>query len=161
MLRAALDRAKPLTRGHTLEISIGPELPPVRVDAKAVAEVVYTLVDNAAKYSPAGSNIKVAADRLGDEMLRLTVEDEGPGIPAELRERVFDKFFRAGRTTQSPVGTGLGLAIARGIVDAHSGRIWIEDTGTGRGVRVVVTLPLSGEEKSRDARNSQRRERWT
>jgi two-component system sensor histidine kinase KdpD len=151
MLRAALDRAKPLTRGHTLEISIGPELPPVRVDAKAVAEVVYTLVDNAAKYSPAGSNIKVAADRLGDEMLRLSVEDEGPGIPAELRERVFDKFFRAGRTTQSPVGTGLGLAIARGIVDAHGGRIWIEDTGTGRGVRVVVTLPLSGEEKSRDA----------
>jgi two-component system sensor histidine kinase KdpD len=151
MLRAALDRAKPLTRGHTLEISIGPELPPVRVDAKAVAEVVYTLVDNAAKYSPAGSNIKVAADRLGDEMLRLSVEDEGPGIPSELRERVFDKFFRAGRTTQSPVGTGLGLAIARGIVEAHGGRIWIEDTGTGRGVRVVVTLPLSGEEKSRDA----------
>lgn len=151
MLRAALDRAKPLTGGHKLEISIATELPPVRVDAKAVAEVVYTLVDNAAKYSPAGSNIKVAADRFGDEMLRLSVEDEGPGIPAELRERVFDKFFRAGRTTQSPVGTGLGLAIARGIVDAHGGRIWIEDTTTGRGVRVVVTLPLSGEEKSRDA----------
>jgi len=151
MLAAALDRAKPLTRGHKVEISIGTDLPAVRVDAKAVAEVVYTLVDNAAKYSPAGSKIKVAANRVADEMLQLSVEDEGQGIPAELRERVFDKFFRAGRTTQPPLGTGLGLAIARGIVDAHGGRICIEDTGTGRGVRFVVTLPLSREQKSSEA----------
>lgn len=146
ILTAALDRARPLTRQHEVDVSIERGLPTVRVDAKAVAEVVYTLVDNAAKYSPAGTNIKVAASRFGDEMLKLSVEDEGPGIAVALRERVFDKFFRASRTTNAPSGTGLGLAIARGIVDAHGGRIWIEATSTGRGARVVLMLPLGGEE---------------
>ena len=81
-------------------------------------------------------------------MIRVTVEDEGPGIPGELRERVFDKFFRgsgerdAGRNR--PSGMGMGLSIARGIVEAHGGRIWIE--GGGRGARVLFTLPIGDEE---------------
>ena len=84
-------------------------------------------------------------------MLRLTVEDEGPGVPAELRERVFDKFFRAmrdGDTGTHPSGTGMGLAIARGIVEAHGGRIWIEETGAGRGMLVALTLPLGDEDET-------------
>jgi K+-sensing histidine kinase KdpD len=146
IITAALDRAKPLTRQHRIELQIEDELPTLRVDARAVAEVVYSLVDNAAKYSPAGADIKVAASRFGDEMLQLSVEDEGSGVPAELRERVFEKFFRASRVTTAAPGTGMGLSIARGIVDAHGGRIWIEDTGTGRGVRVVVMLPVGRED---------------
>ena len=149
IVMTALERAEPLTHGHTVEVTIERDLPVVRVDAKAVAQVVYTLADNAAKYSPAGTRIKVTAGRGDDEMLRLTVEDEGPGVPAELRERVFDKFFRAmrdGDTGTHPSGTGMGLAIARGIVEAHGGRIWIEDAGAGRGMLVALTLPLGDEE---------------
>ena len=78
-------------------------------------------------------------------MIRMAVEDEGEGIPADLRERVFDKFFRATRdgdvSTQRPSGTGMGLAIAKGIVEAHEGKIWIESSPAG-GSRVVLTLPI-------------------
>jgi len=147
----ALERAQPLTQGHTVEVTIERDLPVVRVDAKAVAQVVYTLVDNAAKYSPTGTSIKVTAGKNDDEMLRLAVQDEGPGVPAELRERVFDKFFRAmrdGDTGMQPSGTGMGLAIARGIVEAHGGRIWIEDAGAGRGMLVALTLPLGDEDET-------------
>jgi two-component system sensor histidine kinase KdpD len=149
---SALERAEPLTRRHVVEVSIERELPVLRVDARAVAEVVYTLVDNAAKYSPAGLGIKVTASQV-DEMMQLTVEDEGPGIPVALRERVFDKFFRATRINPgaAPSGTGMGLAIARGIVEAHGGHIWIEDTGAGRGARVVLTLPFGDEDEKTEA----------
>ena len=151
IVMTALERAEPLTYGHTVEVTIENELPVVRVDARAVAQVIYTLVDNAAKYSPLATIIKVGAGRTDDEMLRMTVEDEGPGVPAELRERVFDKFFRAtrdGDTGTHPSGTGMGLAIARGIIEAHGGHIWIEAPGSGRGARVVVTLPFGDEEET-------------
>jgi two-component system sensor histidine kinase KdpD len=125
-------------------------LPVVRVDARAVAQVIYTLVENAAKYSPAGTSINVTASKADDETLRLSVEDEGPGVSTELRERVFDKFFRAmrdGDTGTRPPGIGMGLAIARGIVEAHGGCIWIEDTTWGPGTRVALTLPLGDEDE--------------
>ncbi|HWC77935.1 MAG TPA: DUF4118 domain-containing protein, partial [Blastocatellia bacterium] len=84
---AALERARPLTRNHLVETDLAPDLPLVRVDPRALAEVVYTLVDNAAKYSPLGTRIRVSANVAGDK-LKFAVEDEGPGIPGELRERV-------------------------------------------------------------------------
>jgi two-component system sensor histidine kinase KdpD len=146
----ACERAQALTRGHAVAVEIEDELPVVRVDPKAVAEVVYTLLDNAAKYSPLGTRISITARRSADEMIRIAVEDEGAGIPAHLRERVFDKFFRATRdgdsSTQHPPGTGMGLAIAKGIVEAHGGAIWIEDTTGGPGARVVFTLPIGDED---------------
>jgi K+-sensing histidine kinase KdpD len=152
IITTALERAAPLTRAHQLQVALEDELPAVRVDARAVAEVVYTLVDNAAKYSPAGTCIKVTAQHTGEQVIRLSVEDEGRGVPVELRARVFDKFFRAMRdgdsSTHQPSGTGMGLAIAKGIVEAHGGRIWIEDAPGGRGSRVVVTLPIGEEEES-------------
>jgi signal transduction histidine kinase len=85
--------------------------------------------------------------------VRIIVDDQGPGIPKELRERVFDKFFRAmqeGDSGNTPSGTGLGLSIARGIVEAHHGRIWIEDGRGGLGTRVVVTLPMGMQENTRE-----------
>lgn len=151
IVMTALERAQPLTHRHKVEIAIEKDLPVVRVDAKSVAQVIYTLVDNASKYSPPGTLIRVAAARDEDEMVRLIVEDEGPGVPAELRERVFDKFFRAmrdgGSGTRAP-GIGMGLAIARGIVEAHGGRIWIEDAPLRRGTRVVLTLPFGDEDEA-------------
>ena len=145
IITIALKRAEPRTRSHRMEVWIEDELPAVRVDDQAVAEVVYTLVDNAAKYSPAGTTIRVQAATIDNETVRLSVEDAGPGIPAKVRDRVFEKFFRAMRDGDSgnrnSSGTGMGLAIARGIVEAHGGRIWIEDADEHAGAKFVVALP--------------------
>ncbi|HEX6047005.1 MAG TPA: ATP-binding protein [Pyrinomonadaceae bacterium] len=150
IISAALARAESITRGHPVEIAVADELPGVRVDERAVSEVVYTLIDNAAKYSPPGSRIRITAERAGDDLIRMAVEDEGPGIPKELSQRVFDKFFRATRdgdvSTRQPSGTGMGLAIAKGIVEAHGGQISIESGAANKGTRVVFTLPIGDED---------------
>lgn len=146
----ALTRAEPITRNHQVDVEVENDLPGVRVDERAVSEVVYTLIDNAAKYSAKGSRIRILAQRAEDGSIRMAVEDEGPGIAPDLRERVFDKFFRATRAgdlkTRQPAGTGMGLAIAKGIVEAHGGRIAIESGAAGKGTRVVFTLPIGDEE---------------
>lgn len=150
MVEMALARAKNLTDQHPVEVEIEKDLPIVLVDARAVSEVFYTLVDNAAKYSPPETLIRISASRVENDMIRASVEDRGPGVPVELRERVFDKFFRATRAAnpnrRQPSGTGMGLAIARGIVEAHSGRIWIESGAGDSGTRVVFTLPIGDED---------------
>jgi K+-sensing histidine kinase KdpD len=150
IIEAALARAEQLTRQHEIEVEIEDELPGVRVDARAVAEVIYTLVDNATKYSPPGSSVRVAAKRAPDEMIQISVEDQGRGIPAEMRERVFDKFFRATDDEVTnlirPRGAGMGLAIARGIVEAHGGHIFVEEGAGGRGTRVTFTVPVGDED---------------
>ncbi len=150
IISTALARTEPFTQGREVEVKIETELPVVRVDERAVSEVVYTLIDNAAKYSSAAANIKISAQRSGDGMILMTVEDQGRGIAVDLRERVFDKFFRATRdgdiSTHQPSGTGMGLAIARGIVEAHGGRIWIESGTHGMGTKVLFTLPIGDEE---------------
>lgn len=152
IISTALERAAPLTRNHQVRVEIDNELPVVRVDDRSIAEVVYTLLDNAAKYSPPETNINVSVKSTDTQTALLSVEDEGPGIPTELRERVFDKFFRAMRDGDSGrdhlPGTGMGLAIAKGIVEAHGGRIWIEDKPVGHGTRLVVSLPVGDEEES-------------
>jgi two-component system sensor histidine kinase KdpD len=119
------------------------------VDEASITEVIYILLDNASKYAPAGSTITVRAGRDGDRHVRLTVIDEGPGIPAEHRERVFEKFFRIpGRQSHDPRrgGIGLGLPIARRLVEAQSGRIWIEGASarsTRPGTTVNIVLPVA------------------
>ena len=153
IVSAALERAAPLIRGRRVEVSLAEGLAAAHVDARAVAEVVYTLLDNAAKYSPAGTPIRVSAKPSAGASINLAVEDEGAGVPTHLRERVFDKFFRAMRdgdasTRGAPTGTGMGLAIARGLVEAHGGRIRIEEGREGRGCRVVVTLPTGEGEQA-------------
>ncbi len=143
---AAMKRASPLTRNHHIELRLHDELPSVRVDERAMAEVIYVLLENAAKYSPSGGVIRLAAQPDQQDMVRLELDDQGPGIPAELRERVFDKFFRAmrnGDLSGHKPGTGMGLAIAKGIVEAHGGRILIENANDSTGTRVVVLLPTA------------------
>jgi two-component system sensor histidine kinase KdpD len=147
---AALTRAAPRTRNHRMEVWIQDELPAIRLDERAVAEVIYTLVDNAARYSAPGSVIRVTAEPGDRKNIRLTVSDEGTGIPRELRERVFDKFFRAMRDGDTghvnATGSGMGLTIARGIVEAHGGRIWIDAVDGSVGTRVLVELPIGNED---------------
>ena len=155
IVKAAILRASALTRNHHLELRFDKDLPSIRVDERAVAEVVYVLLENAAKYSPPGV-ILLSARPASEDMVRLTIEDQGPGIPADLHERVFDKFFRAmrdGDLAGEKPGTGMGLAIAKGIVEAHGGRIWIEKAHESTGTRVVVLLPTGDVE---DQTTSQR-----
>lgn len=122
----------------TLTYDIPPDLPLVLADGRRIAQVLSNLVGNAVKYSPTGTTIAVAA-AVEDGMLKVTVSDEGSGIPPHEREAVFDAFhqlqYRRG-------GAGLGLAICRGLVEAHGGRIWIVDQETP-GTTVAFTLPLS------------------
>lgn len=155
IIEAALARAEQLTVQHEIEVDVEDELPVVRVDARAVAEVIYTLIDNATKYAPPGSPVRVAAKRAPGEMIQISVEDQGPGIPVEMRERVFEKFFRATEDetagTNRPRGAGIGLAIARGIVEAHGGRIYVEDGAGGRGNRLTFTVPVGDEEQQQQA----------
>ena len=149
MIEAALTRARKVTAEYQVEVDIEKDLPIVLVDARAVSEVIYLIVDNAAKYSPGGTIIRITACRAEADMIRVGIEDDGPGVPIELRERVFDKFFRAlsesGSSRNLPSGMGMGLSIARGIVEAHGGRIWIE-SGSRAGARVLFTLPIGDEE---------------
>ena len=143
VIRAGLQRAETVTRDHHIVVKIDDLLPPVSVDAASITEAIYILLDNASKYAPVGTTITVAASRADDREVRITVVDEGPGIPADLRERVFEKFFRVpGRESHDPHrgGVGLGLPIARRLIEAQAGRIWIEAPSSGRGTTVAITL---------------------
>ncbi|HEY7403679.1 MAG TPA: DUF4118 domain-containing protein [Candidatus Angelobacter sp.] len=133
----ALLRAEPLLQGRRVEVEIQPGLPPLRVDPRLISQVIFTLVENAAKYSGKEARIAVAVERDANN-IHFAVNDEGPGIPAELRAQVFEKFFRAGLQP----GFGVGLAIARGIVQAHGGTIRIHEGPGGRGASVQFQLPL-------------------
>ena len=110
-------RAETVTRDHRVDRrAVDDDLPPLSVDPPSIAEVVYILLDNASKYSPVGTTITVRATADDDRHVRITVADQGPGITAELRERVFEKFFRVpARESHDPRrgGIGLGLPIAQ------------------------------------------------
>jgi len=138
MVEDALLRAGPLLDGHPVEIAIASGLPSPRVDPRLISQVIFTLLENAAKYSGSSAKITVSVRQEGSNIC-FAVNDEGPGIPSELRGRVFEKFFRAGFQP----GLGMGLAIARGIVQAHGGTIWIEDGPEKKGTSVQFMIPLS------------------
>lgn len=148
IIQAALTRAAPLLENYQVKLFLEKDLPLVRVDSKTLSEVIYTLLENASKYVPKNTNIDISVKRADGEMLEFSVSDEGGGVPENLREHVFDKFFRVSEIKgdeHAPVGTGLGLAIAKGIVEAQGGRIWVEDTLQGSGARFIFTVPIGDE----------------
>ncbi len=133
-----------------LEHAVPAGLPPVEADAARLQRVLRNLVDNALQHTPSGGAVRVVATVSGDAA-QVTVRDTGPGLPPEDVERVFDRFYRGARARSRsgrpdgpdrPTGAGLGLAIARGLVQAHGGRIWAETGATG-GATFSFTLPLS------------------
>jgi PAS domain S-box-containing protein len=130
------------------------------VDILRTEQILRNLLDNAVKYSPAGTAISVWAGVEADN-LRIAVSDEGPGIPATERERIFERFYRVVQPQAPPVaGLGLGLSICRSIVEAHGGHLWAEER-PGGGSTFVVTLPRghdsTGPEYDRRRPNSDRR----
>lgn len=135
----ALDAVAAVTAGHRVVNQVGVDLPAILVDAGQIERVLANLVENAAKYSPAGTEIQVEA-RVGPGVVQWAVTDQGPGIPPEQRQRVFEKFVRLrGEGARKP-GTGLGLPICKGIVEAHGGKLWLE--APARGARFCFTVPL-------------------
>jgi signal transduction histidine kinase len=118
---------------------------PVEADRLVLREAVANIVDNAVKYSPPGSTIGIDVRTEGSQAL-LTVTDQGPGVPVEYRERIFDRFFRIdeGRSRDHG-GTGLGLAIAKWAVEANRGRL-VVDAGPRGGSAFRIVLPLKGEQ---------------
>lgn len=124
---------------HRFRVQIPADLPLIRCDGVLMERVLVNLLENAARFSPAGDEVVVEAGIHGG-CLELVVADHGAGIGPAMRDQVFEPFFRAGPAGRS----GLGLAICRGIVEAHGGSIRIEDNAGG-GTRMVVALPLPGE----------------
>ena len=127
-----------------LRIDVPSTLPSIRMNASQMERVVVNLVENAIKYSPSGTPIGVSARVTRDGELRLSVEDEGPGVPVADRERIFEPFFRNQMARKSNVpGHGLGLAICQSIVLAHGGRIEVNDRpGSGACFSVFLPAPV-------------------
>jgi PAS domain S-box-containing protein len=130
-----------LSHAHPLDIEVGSRLPLVMADSQRIAQVIVNLVDNACKYSPDGKPIQIRARKQGD-FLEIRVSDEGPGIPRKDREYVFEAFQQLERKSGAKRGAGLGLAICKGLVEAHGGRIWVQDRQR-RGTCIAFTLPLA------------------
>ncbi len=148
IIQAALCRAEPLLADFNIKILLEENLPLIRADSKALAQVLYNLLENAAKYSSEKPNVEISVKRDDGENLVFAVADEGRGIAENLREKVFDKFFRINQAVaeaHATRGTGLGLAIAKGIVEAHGGAISVGDGINQTGARFSFTVPVGDE----------------
>lgn len=140
----AVERAKRVTENHSVRVDLAQDLPNVYADAASIAEVIFTLIDNAAKYSKPETSILISS--IGNsETVELSVQDQGKGIEPSMRERVFDKFFRAAEQDihKTGSGLGLGLAIAKGIVESQGGGIRVEDGDPGFVTKLIVSLPIA------------------
>ena len=139
MLEEALLAAAPLAEAKRITLAAKLiDSPRLEADPERIFRVLSNLLGNAIKFTPEGGNITVRAERCGDELL-ITVVDTGPGIAADELPHVFERYWKARPASQS--GTGLGLYIAKGIVEAHGGRIWAESSNGG--ARLTFTLPLT------------------
>ncbi|WP_298212552.1 ATP-binding protein [Acidovorax sp.] len=139
-LRAALAQAVPQAMAQQIELSLdAPDTLPARLDLPALESIAHNLIDNAVRYTTAGGNVAVAL-RCEGAVLHLSVQDDGPGIPATEHHRLFERFYRGlGHTAN---GSGLGLAIVRQAVLRMGGQVWVGDGLGGRGVGFFVSIPL-------------------
>lgn len=144
LIGSARNRLAGVLRDHPLVIDLPADLPPLMADPILTEQVIVNILDNAAKYAGAGAPITVSAEVDGPDAV-LSIADQGPGIPPEAMERVFDMFYRVDNGDAQRAGTGLGLAICRGLIEAQGGRIRAEAAMLdGRGTRIVITLPVAG-----------------
>jgi PAS domain S-box-containing protein len=141
LLAEAVEMLRPLAASSAiaLELAAADELPPVSADPHRIHQVLSNLIGNAIKFTPRGGTITVSGEPVAREV-RLAVSDTGPGIPAEQLPHIFAQFWQGAHTDRR--GIGLGLSIAKGIVEAHDGRIWVESV-LGRGSSFYFTLPIS------------------
>ena len=131
-------------QGFKVDVEIAPDLPEVALDAEAVGQALANLVDNAIKYAGERRALRVEA-RVAEGGLLLAVADEGVGIPVEEQTRIFEKFYRVGRSeTQGRRGSGVGLALVKHVAEAHGGSVTVESR-PGKGSRFTLRLPLGGD----------------
>jgi len=137
----ALQRAGKILAGHRVEMDLAADLTMLELDAVLFEQVLFNLLDNAAKYAPTGTTVHIHSWRDRDSV-RVEVLDEGDGIPAGDLERIFDKFYRVQKGDQVRAGTGLGLAISRGFVEALGGTITAANRADRSGAVFTITLPI-------------------
>ncbi len=143
IVNSALERRRRRLAGHDLALDMDSNLPLIYVDAVLVEQAFAQIVDNAAKYSPPGSPIKIAARRNGSDVI-LSVGDSGVGLTAEENARLGERFFRGARHAGTTSGSGLGLWIAKAFVTANGGRIEAVSAGADCGTNVSIYLPFAG-----------------
>lgn len=143
LVGSARHRLRGLLRDHPVMADVAPDLPQMRADPILTEQVIVNILDNAAKYAPPGSAIRIDA-RLDGPQILLSITDSGPGIPLPAIDKVFDMFYRADSGDAQRAGTGLGLAICKGLLEAQGGRIRAEVAqADGRGTRIVISLPIA------------------
>jgi len=138
---SALERASKILAKHRVEMEISPDLPMVSVDAVLFEQVLFNLLDNAAKYAPPDTTVRLQSWQEEDSV-SLQILDEGDGVPSADLERIFDKFYRSRKGDQVRAGTGLGLAISRGFVEAMGGTITAANRTDRAGAVFTITLPV-------------------
>lgn len=142
LIAAAAAECAAALKDRPVRMQVPPDLPEAEADAEFVQQVIKQFIENAAKYSPTGLPIVISAERKGAKIV-IGVADQGPGIEEDERGRIFDKFFRGREHRFATQGTGMGLAIAKGIVEAHGERIWVESE-RGQGSAFYFSLPVRG-----------------
>ncbi len=149
VLQGALNHCRCLLQ-REITLDVPDDLPPVWMDGREIETVLRNLLENAAKFSPPESPIVLGVRYQPEEnMLHFWVQDQGPGIPPEEQERIFEHFYRGRGQRHSP-GTGLGLAICKRIVEAHGGRIWVE-SATGQGACFHFVLPIGAPDEEAES----------
>ncbi len=146
LISGALSEFAAALRDRRVKVNRAKDLPPAEADREFAEQVLKQFLENALKYSPAGSPLTISAELQSGKIV-IGVADRGPGIEENERSRIFDKFFRGRQHRFGTKGTGMGLAIAKGIVEAHGGRIWVESE-LGQGSAFYFSLPVSGGRES-------------
>jgi len=141
VLGATLRRASKILNDHVVDVKLQPNLPLLELDEVLFEQALFNLLDNAAKYAPAGTRVAISAWREEGRVF-VQVLDEGDGIPPADLDRIFDKFYRAGSTDRRRAGTGLGLAISRGFVEAMGGTLTAANRRDRGGAAFTIALPV-------------------
>ena len=144
LIQSSVDRLKSLLDGRPLEIQIQEGIASVNADLDMMGLALRQLLGNAVKYSPPGSTIAISANQT-DGTITVRVRDQGPGIPQDELESIFERFYRGSRARDSVPGTGMGLSVARDIINAHQGRLWAENRPEG-GAQFSFSLPIFSED---------------
>lgn len=147
LLHDVLGRMRPFLQEREVTTGVTASLPPVELDYMMIDQVLTNLIENALRYTPAGSPIEISVSTTTSE-LHVSVADRGPGIPPEDLERIFDKFYRVMGHAREVSGSGVGLAVCKGLIEAHGGRIWATNR-PGGGSIFRFTLPLGKEEEQK------------
>jgi two-component system sensor histidine kinase KdpD len=141
IVSAAVNRKQRLLAEHPLKVTVADDLPLVFVDTTLIEKALGQFIENAVKYSPAGSPIEIVTEQIDDKVV-IAVRDRGIGLSVEELERIWDRFYRSPRHVDAIAGSGLGLWIARALVIACGGDVEASSNGIGHGAMFTIRLPM-------------------